>query len=115
MTTDHISKWLKVSALLGEIHAVAWVTSTEWGEIAEELKKPDYEATTVPTNKNFRALKVAPNLQLRNSGTEDQGVVNVMNNRELGETNARVFAWRRDNLITGKKSLLTVGEPQPIS
>ncbi len=101
--TDHIGKWLKVSGILGEIEATAFVTSTEWGQIAEELKKPEYEATTIPTNKNFRALRVAKNLLLINSGTEHQIIVNIMNQRLLGETNERLFEWRRDNLITGKK------------
>lgn len=117
--TEHIKRWLRVSGILGEIHSVAWVTSKEWGEIAQELKHPDYEATTVPTNANFRALKVAHNLQLRNSGTEDQGVVNEMNRVELGEKNARIFAWRRDNLIQGKRKLSTdtldIAAPFPIS
>ena len=115
--TQHIDRWLKVSGILGEIHAVAWVTSKEWGEIAEELKKPDYAATTIPTNKNFRTLRVAYNLQLRNSGTEDQAVVNEMNRIELGEKNERIFAWRRDNLQTGKIQTfpLTDIKSKPIS
>lgn len=100
--TEHIQKWLKVSGILGDISVTAFVTSTEWGQIAEELKNPDYAGTVVPTPDNFAKLRVAPNLLLCNSGTEDQETVNIINNRLLGEENARVFAWRRDNLITGK-------------
>ena len=100
--TQHIQRWLRVSGLLGDISSTAWVTAREWGEIAEELKHPDYEATTIPTNKNFRALRVAKNLLLRNSGTEDQIVVNIMNQRELGETNSAIFAFRRDSLRQSK-------------
>jgi hypothetical protein len=98
VATDHIKRWLRVSGILADISSTAWVTAREWGEIAEELKDPDYASTTVPTNKNFRALRVAKNLLLRNSGTDDQIVVNIMNQRELGETNAAIFAFRRDNL-----------------
>ena len=102
MATEHIKRWLRVSGILGDISATAWVTAREWGEIAKELKRPDYEATTVPTNKNFRTLRVAKNLLLRNSGTEDQIVVNIMNQRELGETNSAIFAFRRDSLRQSK-------------
>lgn len=101
--TQHIQRWLRVSGILGDISSTAWVTAREWGEIAEELKDPEYAATTVPTNKNFRALRVAKNLLLRNSGTDDQIVVNIMNQRELGPTNEQIFAWRRDALRQRKQ------------
>jgi murein L,D-transpeptidase YcbB/YkuD len=96
--TQHIQRWLRVSGILADISTTAWVTAREWGEIAAELKDPEYAATTVPTNKNFRALRVSKNLLLRNSGTDDQIVVNIMNQRELGETNEAIFAFRRDAL-----------------
>ena len=98
MPTSHIQRWLRVSGILADISTTAWVTAREWGEIAAELKDPEYAATTVPTNKNFRALRVSKNLLLRNSGTDDQIVVNIMNQRELGETNEAIFAFRRDAL-----------------
>jgi murein L,D-transpeptidase YcbB/YkuD len=98
MPTSHIQRWLRVSGILADISTTAWVTAREWGEIATELKDPEYAATTVPTNKNFRALRVAKNLLLRNSGTDDQIIVNIMNQRELGETNEAIFEFRRDAL-----------------
>jgi len=101
--TKHIDRWLKVSGLLGDdLDVTAFVTATEWGQIAEELKHPDYEATTIPTNRNFSRLRVAKNLLVVNSGSEDQRAINIINQRLLGPENERMFEWRRDNLITGK-------------
>jgi hypothetical protein len=110
--TDHIGKWLRVSGILGEIEVTAFVTSQEWGQIAEELKEPRYEGTVVPTPANFAKLRVAHNLLLCNSGCEDQETVNILNNRLLGEENARLFAWRRDNLISGKLDHFTTDRKQ---
>ena len=98
--TDHIKKWQRVSGLLGEIHAVAYVTSKEWGEIAKELVEK-YESAITPTNANFKQCYVGKNLLLRNAGTEDQGLVNALNYIEM-EPFIEQFAWRRENLITGK-------------
>ena len=102
MPTEHVKKWQHIAGLLGELHVVAWVTSTEWGEIASEIKN-EYGSLVTPTNANFKQCYIGKNLLLRNSGTEDQGVVNAMNWIEIGPF-ADQFAWRRDNLITGKNS-----------
>lgn len=79
---------------MAEMKATAWVTSTEWAWIAFEVFK-FYPGSVNPTNRNFRRLQIG-NLLLRNAGTEDQDVVDIMNQKELGDR-AKVFAFRRDN------------------
>ena len=96
--TDHVRRWQLVSSLLGKLVHTAWVTSTEWGELAAEVKGK-YASAITPTNKNFTQMQINSNLLVRNAGTEDQEVVNEMNVIELGG-DAKVFAFRRDNWRT---------------
>ena len=100
--TDHVRKWYLVSSLLGKMKHTAWVTSTEWAEIAKEVVKK-YNSAVTPTNKNFTQMQLNSNLLVRNAGTEDQEVVNEMNRIELGD-DAKVFAFRRDNWKTASGS-----------
>lgn len=99
--TAHIPKWQRVSALLYDKNKTAWVTSTEWGEIALELTGYDLtQPGNKPTPKNFTQIKIG-NLLLKNSGTEDPEVVDLLNWKEIGE-DYNLFTFRRDNFITGK-------------
>lgn len=101
--TDHLGKWFKVQGLLGEMVHNAWVTATEWGEIAQEIADLERVGTVTakPLPATFKALKMG-NLTLRNSGTDDQGWVNALNTEELGPIDAAKFALRRDTLISSK-------------
>lgn len=100
--TSHIPKWQKVSALLYDRDKVAWVTSTEWGEIALELTGYDLsQPDNKPTPKNFTQILVGRHLLVKNSGTEDQEVVDLMNWKEMGEDYS-LFKFRKENYITGK-------------
>lgn len=97
------------------IVARAFVTSTEWGQIADEIADEKMEVIdptkpkTIPNPRNFRKLRIGKCLTLCNAETEDQAAVDAANQLELGESRARLFAFRRDNFISGKKSY-----PDPI-
>lgn len=104
--TQHIPKWTRVSSILGEMKHKAFVTSTEWGEIAKELETYELidpsKPGVRPTPTNFKQMRIGSNLTLVNAGTEDQETVNYMNVIELGE-DLTIFQMRRDALITGHK------------
>jgi hypothetical protein len=94
--------WKRVSALLGNLHAVAWLTTSDWAILAKEVNElPEMAGINLKaTNANFKQMYVGKNLLLRNSGTDDQGVVNAMNWIEIGEKFPE-FDWRRRNWQTG--------------
>lgn len=95
-----VPKWQKVSGILANIHVVAWLTATEWGDLAKEIGEEYYSSVT-PSNQNFTQCRIGKNLLLRNSGTEDQEVVNEMNRLELGEENLRILEFRKLNWASG--------------
>lgn len=96
-----VKKWQFVADLLQGREMVAFVTSTEWAQLARELKE-DYGSAITPTNKNFTQVKIA-NLLIRNAETEDQEAVNVANNMILGEEGRRLLEWRKENWAVGYK------------
>lgn len=98
---DLVKKWQHISRLMWDRQIVALVTSTEWAELARELKE-DYGSSITPTNVNFTQVMIDKNLLIRNSGTEDQEVCNIANNIALGEENLRLLEYRKANFITGK-------------
>jgi hypothetical protein len=101
-----VKKWQTVSRLLGEFDCVAWLTSTEWGQLVAELKC-DYGSVIAaqPDKQNFTEIRIDTNLILRNAGTEDQGVVNEMNVQSLGPLKLAALEWRKAQLQTGNKVL----------
>lgn len=98
--------WKRVSALLmgiGDDQTTAWLTTTDWAKLAQEVKELTEEQgiNVGPTNANFQRCFVGKNLLLRNSGTDDQEVVNAMNWIEVGdkfeEFDFRRRAWQTGN------------------
>lgn len=94
-----VAKWQRVRDLLGDIEAVAYVTTTEWAELAAEVNA-GYSTAASP--KNFEQLQIGHNLTLRNSHQDDQAECDKANMASFGEENLRLFRFRRDNWITGK-------------
>jgi hypothetical protein len=100
----HLQVLRRISALIGEVEkpVTMFVTSQHWGAIANEivtLHKDDLrDPTNLPTPWNFKELKIGNNLLVVNSGSEDQGAVNLANRLEAERTN---FAYRRDNFRIG--------------
>ena len=107
-----VKKWQRISGLLADIKTTAWVTSTEWAELAREIKG-EYGSSVTPSNANFGQIKIGENLLLRNSGHDSQEDCDTANRALLGEENIRLFAFRRDNWITGKGGKPKI-EPQLI-
>lgn len=106
-TTNHVQVWQRVESILAvepQLHKVAWVTSTEWGQIAKELEGYEVTDPSKPTVKpqpmNFRQMRIGKCLLLRNAGTEDQDVVDLLNIREMGSDKV-IFDFRKNNLRTG--------------
>ena len=97
-----LKTWKRVSALLGEIHCCAWLTTTDWAKLATEVNelREDQGVNIAATNATFKQCYVGKNLLLRNSGTDDQGVVNAMNWIEIGDKFPE-FDFRRRNWQTG--------------
>ena len=93
-----VQKWQRVRDLLGDIQAVAYVTTTEWAELAKEINA-GYSTSASP--KNFEQIKIGANLLLRNSHHDSQDECDLVNTTLLGEANARLFKFRRDNWRTG--------------
>ena len=83
-----LKTWQRVSALLGDLHTCAWLTTSDWAKLATEINglTEDQGANLVKaTNATFKQCYVGKNLLLRNSGTDDRGVVNAMNWIEIGD------------------------------
>lgn len=98
-----LRKWKRVSALLGNLHAVAWLTTTDWAQLAAEVNAEiPLDDVRRATNANFKQCYVGTNLLLKNSGTDDQGVVDAMNWIEIGDKFPE-FDFRRRTWITGNK------------
>ena len=100
-----LKKWTRVANLLGITNRKidAWLTSTEWAQLAKDVAATasDQGITTPLTRANFgQECKLGHSLTLRNSGTEDQGVVNSMNWIAFGDQ-FQEFDWRRRTLQTG--------------
>ena len=100
-----LKKWMRVSNLLGITgrKITAWITSTEWALLAKDVAAAATEQgiTTPLTYANFGVeCRIGPALILRNSGTEDQGVVNSMNWVTFGDQFPE-FDWKRRTLQTG--------------
>lgn len=104
LKTDHLGTWLKRAGFMEGMRThTAWITSTEWAEIAKEIEALNLASETpiivMPTNKNFNALRIAGGkLILRNSGTEDQEWCNQLNWDELG-TDAILLKTRAQQLF----------------
>ena len=107
-TTNHIQRWQRVESILAAeppMQKIAWVTATEWAQIAKELagyemidpSKPDVR----PNPANFRQMRIGKCLLLRNSGTEDQETVDLLNWREMGVEDKKIFEFRKNNFRTG--------------
>jgi hypothetical protein len=105
-----VKKWQRISGLLADIKTTAWVTSTEWAELAREIKT-EYGSSVTPTNKNFTQVQIEKNLIVRNAGTEDQQIVNLMNQEELGEKNLAILNFRKTAWQTGNR-VLTAPKPE---
>lgn len=100
-----LKKWQRVAAILGitERKITAWLTSTEWAALANDVSAEAKEqGVIVPlTHANFgKECKLGDTLVLRNSGTEDQGVVNAMNWVTFGDMFPE-FDWKRRTWQTG--------------
>ncbi len=99
-----LKTWKRVSALLPRslAGAVAYLTVTDWTRLAGEINALNEEdgVNLKATNANFQQCYIGKNLLLKNSGTDDQGVVNAMNWIEIGEYFPE-FDWRRRELQTG--------------
>ncbi len=108
-TTKHIPKWQRVEAILASgdkpLFKRAFVTATEWGQIAMEMAMYDPLDPKLPMTKpnpqNFNRMQIGKCLLVINSGTEDQDVVDNMNILEMGGDYA-TFQFRRTNFQTGK-------------
>ncbi len=74
-----------------------FVTSTHFARIAAEMRGY-ISGPVVPNPSNFKELRVGNNMIVVNSGSEDQGAVNLANQMEAERAN---FAYRRDNFRTG--------------
>lgn len=89
--TDHLGKWLKRAGFMeGMRPHLAWITSTEWKQIALEIDDLNVHSETPiitqPTNKNFHRLRLLDGrLTLVNSGTESQALCDKRNWDELGD------------------------------
>ena len=105
-----VQKWQRVRDILGDIQAVAYVTATEWGELAKEITAA-YSTSASP--KIFEQIKIGANLLLRNSHQDDQAECDKANMASFGEENLRLFRFRRDNWSTGKSDKPKI-EPQLI-
>src|SRR5579859_4841739 len=102
-----LQKWQRVSNLLGLTgrKITAWLTSTEWALLARDVaaEAASQGILTPLTHANFgKEVSLGHSLVLRNSGTEDQGVVNAMNWIAFGDMFPE-FDWRRRNWQTGNK------------
>ena len=105
-----VAKWQRVRDLLGDIQAVAYVTTTEWAELAKEI---NVGYATAASPKNFEQIKIGHNLLVCNSHHDNQDECDLANTVLLGEENLRLFKFRRDNWITGKDGKPKI-EPQLI-
>ena len=101
-----VKKWQQVSRLLGDIQTIAYLTSSEWGELHKEITEQYKDATKGQLSRDtFTECLIDKNLTLRNSGTEDQNEVNMLNVISLGEDNLAKLAWRRQHFQTGNQVL----------
>lgn len=101
---SHLAVLNRISALIGPVEkpVIMFVTSTHMGQIADEVNVLDVAAPDRPRHKatprNFREVRIGSNLIVVNSGSEDQGAVNLANQMEAERVN---FQGRRDKLRTG--------------
>lgn len=102
--THFIKQLQRISGLVGDTPSRMFLTASHWGQVADEIKRQYPSALAnpagLPTPANFKALKIGA-LTVLNSGTDDDDVVNLMNEEDAKRAN---FAWKRDNLITGKNN-----------
>ena len=97
----HLQVLIRMSALIGQIdHPVTYfVTSQHWGKIAEEVAGGDLaNPLLMPTFANFKELRIGKNLLVVNSGSEDQGAVNMANRMEAERVD---FSGKKERLRTG--------------
>lgn len=105
---ERIPFWQKIEAILASggtpLVKKAFVTSTEWAQIAKEIGAHDPIDPTLPLPKpapgNFEAMKIGKCLTVINAGTEDADVVALMNVAEMGDDYA-IFNFKRLNYRTG--------------
>lgn len=91
-----LTKWDRVSSIIGDEPepATVFVTSAEWAQIAAEVEKFGKK----PNPQNFRRLQIR-SLILVNSQAEDQEACDLLNGPDADRVG---FAWKRDNLISGR-------------
>lgn len=96
----HLEVLQRISALIGEIDepVTMFVTSQHWASIAKEAEEFLVDPLTLPNRINFKELRVGRNLLVVNSGSEDQGAVNIANRLEAERCG---FQAKRERLRTG--------------
>lgn len=100
--THFIKQLQTIAGLIGSTPSRMFVSSTHWGKIADEIGRQYASALAdpsgLPTPKNFDRLKIGA-LTVINARTEDQEVVNLMNEEDA--RNAQ-FQQRRSAFQTGR-------------
>ena len=96
----HLEVLNRISALIGDTPepVVMFVTSDHFMRIAEEIKPILSDPTYLPNPSNFKELRVGRNLLVVNSGSEDQGAVNIANRMDAERVG---FRWKHDHLQKG--------------
>lgn len=97
----HLRMFERISALIEpdiDPPVIMFITSTHFAAVYEELLEKLKNATVLPTPDNFKELLVGNNLRVVNSGSEDQGAVNLANRIEAERA---YFTYRRDNFRIG--------------
>ena len=92
-----VQKLVTISELVYPVETVMFITSTNWGLLANELAT-EYGDDFVVLNKrmtkqNFSRLQIGK-LTVVNSGTEDQGVCDYANQEAAAKANFRAKADR---------------------
>ena len=100
--TFFIKQLQLIAQLVAPVPSRFFVTSAHWGMIADEIRR-DYPSSLIdplslPTPRTFKELQIGC-LRVINAGTEDNEVVNLMNEEDADIAN---FAWKRDHLMKGR-------------
>lgn len=92
-----------VSALEEEVmpEKTMFLTSSNWALLAKEVEEYIPEGHPKPDPDNFKELIISRRFKVVNSGSEDQKAVDEANIQAASEAH---FKWKRDHLITGKKT-----------
>lgn len=100
--THFIKQLQTIAGLIGSTPSRMFVTSTHWGQIADEIKRQYagslMDPAGLPKPQNFGRLKIGA-LMVINAGTEDQEVVNLMNEEDARSAQ---FQQRRAAFQTGR-------------